>query len=126
MFKNTIFIFLSLLLVSTLLAQAPDVMTYQGRLASEGSNVTGLHSMTFHIYDAATNGNLLWSEIHGAVQVTDGIFSVDLGTVTTLSGLAFDADYFLTFQVDSGSELAPRLQLSPTAFAFGGVTGTTG
>ena len=124
--RNLQLLLLSLLMASTLVAQAPDVMTYQGKLQNEGSPVNGLHSLTFHIYDAATNGTLLWSETHSEVQVTDGLFSVDLGTVSSLSGLAFNADYFLTFQVDGGTEMTPRLQLGPTPFAIGGVTGMEG
>ena len=59
---------LSLLLASFLsTAQAvPLQITQQGRiLDGTGASVSGLHDLTFRIYDSSTGGNLLSSVAHG-------------------------------------------------------------
>ena len=58
----------------------PRTMNYQGRLTDDqGQPVTNTVSMTFTIYDAETDGNSKWTEIHPSVSVVDGLFSVVLG-----------------------------------------------
>jgi len=60
-------IFISLvllvLMLPTLAQAVPNVMSYQGKLNDKnGVPVSGSVTMTFTIYDAATNGNALWIE----------------------------------------------------------------
>jgi hypothetical protein len=80
---------------------APGKINYQGRLtdASGAAKPDGQYNMKFRIYDAATSGTLLWSEIRettNRVTVTNGQFSVQLGAVTSVPSSVFagDATYF--------------------------------
>jgi hypothetical protein len=58
----------------------------------------------------------LWAETQ-TVTVTDGIFSVNFGDVTTLN-LPFDTPYYLGITVGSDSEMTPRQPLTSVAYAF--------
>jgi hypothetical protein len=80
---------------------APGKINYQGRLADAtgAAKPDGQYNMKFRIYDAASGGTLLWSEVRETttrVTVTNGQFSVQLGAVTTIpdSVFASDATYF--------------------------------
>ena len=52
------------LAVTTTAEAVPLQLTQQGRLLDpSGAAVTGLHDLTFRIYDDPTGGNLLWEEV---------------------------------------------------------------
>ena len=94
-------------------APGPSATTvnYQGRLAdSGGTPINGSRAMTFAIYDAATNGNLIWGpETHAAIPVSNGLFSVGLGSQTSggILTTAWNGDRYLEIQV-GGETLSPR------------------
>src|SRR5262245_24243416 len=51
--------------------------TYQGRLESGGNVANGLYEMSFALYDAVTNGNLVSTPVNAApVAVSNGLFTV--------------------------------------------------
>ena len=102
---------------SALAAQVPRLLNYQGKLTDKNNvPLDGTYPMTFRIYDADTAGNRLWEEIQSAVVCQKGIFSVLLGSVTTL-GLAFDKPYFL--EVVVGSEvMSPRQRIVSAGYAI--------
>jgi hypothetical protein len=65
------------------LAQSPETITipYPGRLTDEaGRAVEGVCDFSFAIYDAATEGNLLWSEMQSGVSVQAGSLITVLGS----------------------------------------------
>ncbi len=103
-------------------AVVPSTMGYQGLLTDGGGNPlpSGPHALAFSIYDVASGGTALWTESHASVPVTNGGFSVMLGSVNSLVSVPFDKPYWLGIRVDGGSELAPRIPLasSPSAFAL--------
>ncbi|MER3330082.1 MAG: hypothetical protein RIF34_10930, partial [Candidatus Kapaibacterium sp.] len=76
--KKIILLFTLLPLI--ILAQIPQTMNYQGRLEdNNGDPVSdGNYSIVFTIYDAATNGNSLWTETR-TVTTEDGFFNLTLG-----------------------------------------------
>lgn len=98
-------------------AQIPGTLSYQGYLEQGGAPVSGTRALTFRLYDAPTGGTALWDEAQTAVAVADGVFAVALGAATPLSGLAFDAPYWLGVQVGSEAELAPRTALQSAPYA---------
>ena len=116
-FKNLHFLSL-LVLLQVGWSQVPQGISYQGVLTELSGNVVvdGNYVLTFRLYDAATGGNELWSEIQALVAVTDGVFSVTLGAVTGLS-LPFDQPYWLGVSVGAGAELTPRLQLTSAPYS---------
>lgn len=106
------------LLVSLCYAEIPHLIGYQGRLTdTDGAPKEGSFSITFRIYDAEAGGSLLWDETHSNVTVTNGIFDVLLGSVTTLD-LAFDAPYYLAIQVASDPEMTPRQRITSAGYAI--------
>jgi hypothetical protein len=94
-------------------APGPSATTvnYQGRLADDaGVPLTGTYGMSFALYDAATGGTLIWGpENHTAVPVSDGLFSVGLGSQTSggIPTTTWNGDRYLEITVD-GETLAPR------------------
>jgi hypothetical protein len=100
-------------LLSPASAPGPSAYTvnYQGRLADSGGNLlSGTYGMTFALWDAATGGNLVWEpESHAAVPVSDGLFSVGLGSQTSggIPTTVWDGDRYLEITV-GGETLSPR------------------
>lgn len=86
-------------------------INYQGRLADAGgAPLTGTYGMVFALYDAVDGGNLVWGpENHAAVPVSDGLFSVGLGGLTSggIPTSVWNGDRYLEITVD-GETLAPR------------------
>ncbi|OGW69575.1 MAG: hypothetical protein A2036_04290 [Omnitrophica bacterium GWA2_50_21] len=119
-FHKVIYLMLVLcfLLSQQAIASVPKFLTYQGMLKdSSGNYLTGTYSMVFRIYGASTGGAALWNETQSSVSVSSGRFSVQLGSVTTLN-LDFSQDYWLSAQVGSDSEMAPRQRLTSTGYAL--------
>jgi hypothetical protein len=94
-------------------APGPSATTvnYQGRLADDaGVPLTGTYGMSFALYDAATAGNLIWGpESHTAVPVSEGLFSVGLGSQTSggIPTTTWNGDRYLEITV-GGETLSPR------------------
>jgi len=70
-------------------AQVPSLINYQGRLTdANGNPVTGSKNFAISIYDAATNGTLLYTETIGAVTLDDnGVYSFQFGGTGTSNTL---------------------------------------
>jgi hypothetical protein len=94
-------------------APGPSATTinYQGRLSdSDGIPLDGTYGMTFALYDALTDGNLIWGpEAYTAVEVSDGLFSVGLGSRTSggIPTTTWNGDRYLEITV-AGETLEPR------------------
>lgn len=105
-------------------ATSTTTIPLQVRLASSsGSPVNGLKTVTFKLYTVPSSGLALWSETwtaSNAVQVTDGVASVLLGSQTTLpqSLIATNSTLYLGITVDVEAEMQPRVQLGSTAIAM--------
>jgi hypothetical protein len=65
--------------------QVPSLINYQGRLTdANGAAVTGNKNFSINIFDAATGGNLLYSETIGAVTLdSNGVYSFQFGSAGT-------------------------------------------
>ncbi len=105
-------------------AGAPDLISFQGTFVDSLGNAAadGLYSMTFKLYANSVGGSPIWTEVRtsgDAVQVTDGIFEVNLGDVTSLSGIVFDQQLYLGLAVDPDPELNPRTPLVSAPYALG-------
>ena len=116
---------LSLLLVQVVWAEIPRTISYQGVLVDTSGAVVsdGSYDLTFALYDTDGGGTALWSETQ-SLAVSDGVFSVILGSVEVLD-LAFDAAYWLGIAVDGGMELTPRMELTSLAYAIHAVRAGT-
>ena len=111
-----------------LLRTSTSTVNYQGHLANNsGEPSSGNFAITFSLYDAAENGNLIWGpESHQAVAVNDGVFDIALGSQTT-DGIPTDiwvGDRYLQIAVD-GEDLTPREKVSSVPIAQIAVVATT-
>ena len=111
---------LSLLFVSDALA-VPLQVTQQGRiLEASGAAVSGVHNVTFRIYDDSTGGNLLWTELM-AIDFTNGYYAAVLGADEPNNPLDSDTlslyPLFLELQVGNNTPMSPRHALSSAPYA---------
>jgi len=88
--------------------------TYQGYLRQGGAPLNNpSQSMQFRIYDALTGGTLLWNSGALTVNVSNGLFTVQLTPpITVWTG----ADRFLEIQVGA-TTLTPRVRIGSTPYA---------
>ncbi|MFH1318262.1 MAG: hypothetical protein ABIH71_04545, partial [Candidatus Omnitrophota bacterium] len=99
-------------------AQVPCLINYQGRLTdSDGKLIEEKKEITFKIFNDLISENPLWSETYAEVDVRGGIFSVLLGTQTSLNDLLFNEAYFLEIIVD-GETMGPRQQITSVGYAI--------
>ncbi|CAG1009761.1 hypothetical protein ANRL4_04085 [Anaerolineae bacterium] len=103
-------------------------IAYQGRLAdSAGAPLTGTYSMIFRLYPVATGGASLWTEQWtgpNSVQVSDGLFNVMLGSMTSISQtmITGNNNLWLGITVGADDEMLPRVQLGSVPFAMQALT----
>ena len=104
-------------------SQSPNVplkVGFEGQLSdSTGSPVTGSKTLTFNLYDEATGTHSpLWTE-QQTVTVTNGLYTVQLGSITALQASYFQGSRWLGIQVQGdANELSPRIPISSVPFAL--------
>lgn len=98
--------------------QIPQTISYQGFLSGVDGNpvADNTYTLIFKLYEAASSGTALWTESQQVV-VYKGLFSVILGSNTPLA-LPFDKPYWLGITVGSTPELAPRIELTASAYSL--------
>ncbi len=108
----------------------PQQVNYQGFLtATDGSPLDTTVAMTFKIYTDSTAGSLLWTEARPSVTITDGLFNVRLGQITTLGDAVFNnAQVWLGITVGNNSEMTPRSRVVSVGYSYrvGTVDGASG
>lgn len=109
----------ALLTPSFALAQAPQKLSYQGRLLkADGTPETGVVQLTFALYAAPDGGSSLWAEKQQNVGLADGYYKVVLGESTAFPTHVFDgADRWLELSVGD-SVLTPRQQVTSVPYAL--------
>ncbi len=119
---KTLLITLLMLFAISAFAQIPQTMSYQGVLTdANGTPVAdGPVDLTFKLYDAATDGALLWEETQ-EVDVAKGLFNVILGTSNPLN-LPFDKPYWLGSTIGTDAELQPRTALTSSPYSLNSQT----
>lgn len=96
---------------------ADKVINYQGRLSDEnGMPVNGTVTIVFRVYDVATGGLALWTEMQ-TVTVTSGSYHVMLGSVTPWPNIFNRQELWLEVEVN-GQVLTPRTRFGWVPFAF--------
>lgn len=123
-FKLTM-MFVLMMIVSVGVASAAvfKQIPYTGMLkTSGGANVSdGNYAMEFNLYTVSAGGVSVWSENYGAVTVSDGLFSVLLGSINSFEGdgIDFSADtYYLGISVNGNAEMTPRQRVGANAYAI--------
>lgn len=98
---------------------APDLISYQGRLTdSTGVAVPdSSYWVVFGIYADSTGETSLWEE-SAMITTRDGLFSHQLGSLTSLPQSIFQDNERLYLQVTIGAEtVVPRTRLSSVPYA---------
>jgi hypothetical protein len=104
-------------------ADSTTTINYQGHLTdSAGEPISGTLPMTFKLYRDPSGGTAVWTEQRSgsnAVPVTDGLFSVSLGSVTPIDISLFGEPLWLGISVNGDAEMSPRERLDGGAMAVG-------
>jgi hypothetical protein len=100
----------------------PPYLNYQGTLRdAEGKPISGVHKLTFRIYDDVTDPlpEARWMEEHAQVTVRNGQFSVLLGNTTPIPPTLFSGpDRFIGITLDGLDEMVPRQRFASAPFAM--------
>ena len=74
----------------------------------------GAYALEFNMYEYPLGGTAVWTESHGTVNITHGVFNVELGSENALTDVPFDAQYWIGVTVvGSGeAEMTPRFKVS--------------
>lgn len=113
------FVALLLFITTTQVFAAPKPINYQGYLTNpDGTPIDGTITTELELWTDSTAGDLLYSESHAMVAVSKGLFSIEIGTGTPISG-TFNADLFsqdtwLALTINS-ELLSPRTRLGAVA-----------
>ncbi len=120
----------------------PTKMNFQGRLTDSSGNImaNGNYNMRLRLYTVSSGGSSVWSEdrlVSAAqgVQVTNGLFSVQLGDISALAASLF-ASGALYLEVElptpatatssspswTEGAMTPRNQLATSAYAYNAET----
>jgi hypothetical protein len=119
----TILAFALALLSPLFLEAAPNTISYNGKLVGiNGTPLQGANLIQFTICDQISNGNCPWTE-QQTVTFTNGVFSIQLGAVTTLPANIFanTSLYLGVALYTSGNTweaFTPRQKLTATPFAL--------
>jgi hypothetical protein len=98
----------------------PSKISYQGLLADQNGVIVpdANYNLRFSLYNVLSGGSYLWQEDHFGVPVEKGRFNVILGSVTPITGIAFEEPYWLAINVNGGPELSPRVEIVSSPYAF--------
>jgi len=79
-------VLLPILLLGQTQPSVPPSIAYQGRITDIDFPIVadGEYEFSFLIFDAASSGNLLWSETQPGVLVANGLYKVNLGAYTPI------------------------------------------
>jgi hypothetical protein len=123
MYRNTeinrvvfvIVILTSLTVGAATAATVTQSINYQGKLTDSATNpLNGTYSITFGLFDSATEGRALATDTHDVV-VTKGLFT----TSVTFDSRFFDGRaLWLAIKVGADPEMTPRQVLRPVPYAL--------
>jgi hypothetical protein len=96
-----------------------QLLSIQGvaRDNSGASLSDGDYNFVFRLYVEETGGTAAWSEPQ-LLNVVNGVFSTNLGAVTSMDGLDFNTQYWMSLEISNNGELSPRTKLTLTPYAI--------
>jgi hypothetical protein len=114
-------------MVSTIEAQVPNQLHYQGYLVNavgepvdcpDAVQCTEQYDLRFRLYDLDSGGVVLWEEIHTEVALFGGSFHVRLGQAVPITGAMLEDSTWLGVTVNDNVEMDPRQQVLSAAYAL--------
>ncbi|MCP3979247.1 MAG: fibronectin type III domain-containing protein [bacterium] len=116
--RRSVFVIALLCLSGLGMAAVPQSVKVQGFLSDRSSGTAvpadGQYSILFDLYDAADGGTLIASSGPVLVQVTNGVYDVEL----PFDGADYDEDQRWLSLTVNGELLTPRLRFVSVPFAF--------
>ena len=112
---------LVMLVASAAAAEVPLQFQYQGQLVDDdGQPITGETTLQFSIYDAETEGSILWGAKKTVQLGSQGQFSTTLGSPSNPiePGVVAGGERWLSITLDSGVTLEPRLPLKSVPYSL--------
>jgi len=101
-----------------------ETINFQGKVTNlSGTNVTnGSYDFVFRLYKASSGGGAVWTETWNGgsqVAVTDGVFKVALGSISTISSLDWNDDsWYLSVEFNGDGEMSTRIRLTSSPYAM--------
>ncbi len=118
-------LFLGLILIGALIvssvafAGAPRLVNYQGTVSDAGGPLDGPYDISFTLYPDSLSSMALWTELHVAVPVDDGLFNVILGRYTAIPDSLFERDeLWIGITIGNDPEIDPRMRLTSVPWAI--------
>jgi len=106
------------LILNFAFTEIPHIIQYQGKATDKsGFPLSGNHNITLRIYDSPTTTTILWEEQHLSIPLTNGKFSLQMGSHNALN-LPFDKSYWLGVEIDNDGEMTPRERLVSVPYAY--------
>lgn len=136
--KTKILFLIGIFVLTKVQGQVPPIITYSGRIATQGQNFTGTGEFKFALLDGI-NGTSLWSNDgtsldgsepvdHVDVPVNQGLFTVGLGDTDLANMLSLETDIFTHPDVrlrvwfrhggDDFSQISPDTRLTSVGYAM--------
>ena len=111
---------LSVFVVGSIAAQAPNTITYQGKLVNitNGDPITTATTVVFSLYAADQGGSALWTETHNITPDEGGIFTIELGGTASLATVLNGSKRYLGLKFGADTEMSPRQLITSTAYAY--------
>jgi len=113
---------LLILVVSTVRAEIPQMINYQGRLTNSAGDPVADDSylIKFKIYGSESGNDSLWYSGFRTVQVVDGLFNYQLGSFYPIPDDLFstDSNRYLGITVGADAEISPRVKIVSSAYSF--------
>ncbi len=107
-------------------AEIPSQVNYQGRLTdSHGVGLDTTADLTFRLYKDPAPVGLIWEETHYDIVITDGLFSVLLGSIVPFDGVFDGGSWYMTIQVESDPESVPPVPIVMVPYAYRSVHSDT-
>lgn len=115
--KCLIILTVLLLLAVGAFAQAPNEISYQGKLTNaDGAPITTSSSVTFAIYAASAGGTAIYTSTQTITPDENGIFTVNLAGV---DGTDFNGSIrYLGIKVGSDDEMTPRQRINSAPYSY--------
>lgn len=127
---------------SSALTTVPTKMNFQGRLTDSTGNIkpNGTYNMKLRLYTVDSGGSAVWTEdrlVSSAqgVTITNGLFSIKLGDITTLPASLFaSGELYLEVELPTPATatssspswtegaMTPRNQMATSAYAYNAET----
>ena len=96
----------------------PKTINLHGKLTnSTGGVINTTVNMTFSLYTTSSGGSADWTETQNSVNISEGIYSVILGSVTPIT-VNFSVPYWLGIKVNTDAEMTPRINMTNTPYTY--------